>query len=552
MKKALIFSLISSLCTVFCANRADAQSVGYPLDIYTVTSASCDFLGECAMTGLHLGEDASASADTPVYAPADGWIRDATEHTYYGMVILLDANIDGEEVVILMAHMSFSDRQVSVGDYVDKGELLGYIGNSSENGGWSPHLHYGIHKGSFGSTPTYSCDGNWSYAGYSSQACVWDDWYDPTDFIESHQSNCYNETVQTYDNDPVYGFLVVTDPDGDNFDFHEYYEDNGSLELLNRGDMGSGFANPVINDEGSVENKEKWLVGDVDANGYDDIVLITHPTSNTFKAHVWLSNGDGTFQPRDRWIESTGQADLYFLGDKNGDGDWDLIIATQVDATTVRWDKCPSNGSEFEACHTWVDDFGSDVENDIFLVDDFSGNGKADLLRGYEHSSNDSCYTGGKKLRWRMYTSGETVEWLDNWGCKDSDYLSGNFNDDWWDRSDLLQVRFDDSDTGHVYVAKSDGVHFYSTDEWKADFGSPDHRYFVWDINQDGADDLIDYKDDGNHKITVVYSNGNDGGFGYNNDLISGVDKETGGAFRFGYFSDIHLAIGEEAITVCD
>lgn len=363
--------------------------------------------------------------------------------------------------------------------------------------------------------------------------------------------NCHEETVQIYDDNPVYGMLMVTDPDGANFDFHEYYEAGGGLTLLNRGDMGSGFANPVIDDEGSVDNKEKWLAGDVDANGYDDIVLITHLPGDEFKAHVWLANGDGTFQARERWLWENGQADYYFLGDKNGDGDRDLITATQVRNGVVRWDKCPSNRTGFEACHTWVSDFGSDVDTDVFLVDDFSGNGKADILRGYEKSANDSCYTGGKKLKWRAYASGQAAEWLDNWGCRSSDYLSGNFNGDPHGRSDLAQVRFDNSTTGHVYVAKSNGFEFYHTSEWKPDFGSPGHRYFVWDVNQDGNDDLISYKDGGDDCINVSHSNGGSG-FGTKHLLISGVDKEAGGAFRFGYFGDIHLAIGEEIVTICD
>ncbi len=33
---------------------------------------------------------------------------------------------------------------LTVGQTIEQGQLVGYIGNKSENGGWNPHVHFQI------------------------------------------------------------------------------------------------------------------------------------------------------------------------------------------------------------------------------------------------------------------------------------------------------------------------------------------------------------------------------------------------------------------------
>ena len=99
------------------------------------------------MTG-HLGLDLSASTNTPVYAPIAG-----TCHSFhnndtagdYGPTIILEHNIDDTRFYTLYGHLTQQSLEPleQQSDFA-AGELLGHIGDVSENGGWPPHLHFQI------------------------------------------------------------------------------------------------------------------------------------------------------------------------------------------------------------------------------------------------------------------------------------------------------------------------------------------------------------------------------------------------------------------------
>ena len=504
----------------------------------------------------HEGMDFIIPKNTPIYAAASGTVTHKTQSCNSGLCYgkYLYINHSGNNWT-LYAHLN--SYAVPNNTSVKKGELIAYSGNSGTD---TPHLHWEVITGgsAISGNPhnPYYCDAEWFTTNPPTYA--------------DEERNCHTETIQIYDDEPVNGAMIYTHPDGDHYQFHEYYRDGAGLVLLDRGDMGSEFAHPVIDGEGSVENKEKWVVGDVDGSGYDDMVLITEPTSSSFKAHVWLSNGDGSFQSREKWLESNHKPDLYFLADKNGDGDDDLIVAYQngnAASQIVTWDKYPSNvwfkngqGNwerrdrsdwQFEDREEWVYDFGININTDVYLVGDVSGNEKADIICGYERPENPSCSTGGKKMRWYAYTGGHGKEWLSTWGCISSDYMLGNVNGDNEGKMDLVQVRHDSPTKSSVFVAKSNGSGFDRTSQWKSDFCNVHHTYWMSDVNLDGDDDIFCYYRTHPLSLNMMHSNGSTE-FGMKREFLRGIYRETGGAFRFGHFSDIYLAIGEEEHTVCD
>jgi murein DD-endopeptidase MepM/ murein hydrolase activator NlpD len=89
------------------------------------------------VTEFHSGLDINAQPRTPVRAPAGGTVTFAGGQQEYGITIILD---HGQDVRSIYGHLS----QVAVkhGERVERGQLIGYTGNTGRSSG--PHLHYEI------------------------------------------------------------------------------------------------------------------------------------------------------------------------------------------------------------------------------------------------------------------------------------------------------------------------------------------------------------------------------------------------------------------------
>jgi len=110
----------------------------------------------------HAAEDYLRPAGTEVYAVADGTISFSGPMRGYGWLIIIDhpqANLYS-----LYGHLSPS-RQRKKSGLVKKGDLIGYLGDSDENGGSAkhplvPHLHLGVRAGQ---RSDYSSMGEWRW-----------------------------------------------------------------------------------------------------------------------------------------------------------------------------------------------------------------------------------------------------------------------------------------------------------------------------------------------------------------------------------------------------
>jgi murein DD-endopeptidase MepM/ murein hydrolase activator NlpD len=92
------------------------------------------FNGEGA---FHSGVDISAAIGQPVIAPADGIVVFADFSGGYGRAIILD---HGHGITTRYGHLaSFA---VAAGQYVHRGDTIGYVGSSGRSTG--PHLHYEV------------------------------------------------------------------------------------------------------------------------------------------------------------------------------------------------------------------------------------------------------------------------------------------------------------------------------------------------------------------------------------------------------------------------
>lgn len=88
---------------------------------------------------FHHGMDFSAQTGTPVYATGDGKvIRADNKSSGFGNHIRID---HGYGYITIYAHLN--DYNVKVGEKVQRGDLIGFVGNTGRSRG--PHLHYEVH-----------------------------------------------------------------------------------------------------------------------------------------------------------------------------------------------------------------------------------------------------------------------------------------------------------------------------------------------------------------------------------------------------------------------
>jgi murein DD-endopeptidase MepM/ murein hydrolase activator NlpD len=151
--KRLVLTFVVVALAVPAAAAADDFQLVFPQDV-SVTHFT-DSWGHARSGHRHQGNDLMAPKMTPVYAAADGmvlWIRDSgsagryvvLEHeggweTWY--MHLNDDNIgtdDGAGPIAVGV-------TVELGDVVAAGDLIGYVGDSGNAEGSSPHTHFELH-----------------------------------------------------------------------------------------------------------------------------------------------------------------------------------------------------------------------------------------------------------------------------------------------------------------------------------------------------------------------------------------------------------------------
>jgi len=89
---------------------------------------------------FHDGIDVANRVGTSVYATADGIVKFVGLKDYYGKMVMLNHAESGCETVY--AHLNQS--LVTSGQFVRRGDLIGYMGNSGRSTG--PHLHYEVRE----------------------------------------------------------------------------------------------------------------------------------------------------------------------------------------------------------------------------------------------------------------------------------------------------------------------------------------------------------------------------------------------------------------------
>lgn len=132
----------------------------------------------------HAAEDYKRPPGTPVYAMADGKISFSGTAGGYGWLILV--NHPQFNLYSLYGHLSPSRWRLPNRTEVKRGDLIGYLGDSDENGGskdnpLDPHLHFGIRAGQVADYPS---GGEWRYMAGWIKLCPQDlGWLQPSAVI---------------------------------------------------------------------------------------------------------------------------------------------------------------------------------------------------------------------------------------------------------------------------------------------------------------------------------------------------------------------------------
>jgi len=116
----------------------------------------CEWAGPADDLRFHAAEDYRQPAGTPVVAVADGDVSFSGPMGGYGWLVIVDH--PQFDLYSLYGHLSPSRWHIDAGARVEKGALLGHLGDGDENGGSAArplvtHLHFGMRVGQRGHYP---------------------------------------------------------------------------------------------------------------------------------------------------------------------------------------------------------------------------------------------------------------------------------------------------------------------------------------------------------------------------------------------------------------
>ena len=97
---------------------------------------------------FHSGLDLGAGYGSPIYACDSGTVIIAEYYGGYGNLIVID---HGNGMTTWYGHQS--GFAVGVGDYVERGQVIGYVGSTGDSTG--PHLHLEVHVGGSSQDPEW-------------------------------------------------------------------------------------------------------------------------------------------------------------------------------------------------------------------------------------------------------------------------------------------------------------------------------------------------------------------------------------------------------------
>ena len=121
---------------------------------------------------LHLGIDLFVEANAALHAPLEGVVHalanNQAPQDYGPLLILRHATDEGLSFFTLYGHLSQETLSVlAVGQRVERGQQVGWVGTPPSNGDWPPHLHFQL------ITDLCGLDAGFPGVAYASQRALW-------------------------------------------------------------------------------------------------------------------------------------------------------------------------------------------------------------------------------------------------------------------------------------------------------------------------------------------------------------------------------------------
>lgn len=137
IKRLLVGGVITSFISLFLIEAKYFNAYELNEDwIWPTDGEITDVFG--TRSGMHKGVDIAAPPNTPVYAVAEGIVSRSYYSDTYGHVVF----VKHKDFETVYAHLA--SRNVSEGQEIEQGEILGKMGNTGDSSG--VHLHFEVHE----------------------------------------------------------------------------------------------------------------------------------------------------------------------------------------------------------------------------------------------------------------------------------------------------------------------------------------------------------------------------------------------------------------------
>ncbi len=169
MKKTIIFALATVLILPISVSArrdsalqekinklGDEPVTTFPIPVTFDVSVGdfTDTWGEARSNGrTHEGTDIIVPRGSFISSPTDAVVT-RIEETGRGGIVVWTANPGGEK--FYYAHLDSVFAELEIGDELEPGDLIGFVGNTGNASGGAPHLHFGVYDDDYNASNPFA------------------------------------------------------------------------------------------------------------------------------------------------------------------------------------------------------------------------------------------------------------------------------------------------------------------------------------------------------------------------------------------------------------